>query len=326
MKKRWFFTGAAAALAALFLGCVLAVGKSTQWFGLEQLAKGSSPQWTYERQVTWDPSLSSVEGIRIAWGDGPVYVKPCEGTMITVTEYASRPLEEEEFFQMTSSGGVLEIQWDHSLLPLSVFQGLEKQLEVEVPREVLSHLEEFSCGNATGNVDVSDITAQEVNITSAAGDLSLLSLQGEKVHLSTVSGEVQWTQGKAENLSLETTSGGVKLYQVQTGVCGVSTVTGDVNFSGQGQELSVETISGQVYLDLSAGLKEADLRSVSGLLSLALPQEEGFQAAYSTMSGKFRSDFTGAEEKGTFLYRTGGADIQFTTTSGDMMVRKSDKT
>ena len=65
---------------------------------------------------------------------------------------------------------------------------------------------------------------------------------------------------------------------------------------------------------------------MSGLLSLALPQEEGFQAAYSTMSGKFRSDFTGAEEKGTFLYRTGGADIQFTTTSGDMMVRKSDKT
>ena len=61
--------------------------------------------------------------------------------------------------------------------------------------EVLSQLEEFSCGNATGNVDVSDITAQEVNITSAAGDLSLLSLQGEKVHLSTVSGEVQWTQG-----------------------------------------------------------------------------------------------------------------------------------
>lgn len=325
MKKRWFFTGATVALAALFLGCVLAVGRSTQWFGLEQLAKGTSPQWTYQRQVTWDPELSSVDGIRIAWGDGPVYVAPGEGTMITVTEYASRPLEAEELLQLTSSGGTLKIQWDHSLLPLSMFGGLEKRLVVEVPPAVLAQMEEFSCGNATGDVEVNGVTAQEVNITSVAGNLYLLSLQGENVHLSTVSGEVQWTQGKAETLSLETTSGKVGVYQVQAGSCGLATVTGDVNFLGRGQELSVETVSGQVYLDLTHSPEKADLRSVSGFLSLTLPDNDGFLASYSSMSGRFRSDFPGADEKGAFRYRTGGSEFQFTTTSGDMAVRESKK-
>lgn len=322
MKKRWFFAGAAGLLAALFLGCVLAVGRSTQWFGLELLAQGASPQWTFERQVTWDPELSSVEGLRISWGDGPVSVEPCEGTMITVTEYADRPLEKEECLELTSSGGVLKIQWDHSLLPLSMFQGLKKRLEVKVPPAILSQLEVFSCGSASGKVDVTGVTAQEVEVASSAGDLYLLSLQGEKVRLSTVSGEVQWTQGRAEELSLTTTSGQVRLSQVQAGVCGLSTVTGEVHFQGSGRELSVNTISGQVYLDVTSGLEEADLRSVSGGLSLTLPEQAAFQAAYSSMSGRFRSEFPGTEEEGTFLCRTGGASLRFTTTSGNMTVHR----
>lgn len=96
MKKRWAFMGVACLLAALFLGGVLAVGRTTQWFGLEVLAKGASPTWAYSYSTTWDPALSSVEGLDIGWGNGPVEIRAGQGTVITVTEYASRPLEEAE--------------------------------------------------------------------------------------------------------------------------------------------------------------------------------------------------------------------------------------
>lgn len=96
MKKRWAFVGAACLLAALFLVGVLAVGRTTQWFGLEVLAKGASPAWEYSYSTIWDPEVNSVDALDIGWGSGPVEVRAGQGAVITVTEYASRPLEEAE--------------------------------------------------------------------------------------------------------------------------------------------------------------------------------------------------------------------------------------
>ena len=191
MKKRWFFTGAAALLAVFFLSCVLAVGGSTGWFGLEELISDKPTDWQYDYQTTWDLSASSVDGLEITWSDGPVYVRPCEGNLITVTEYADRPLGEDERLALSSAGGALKIRWDHGLLPLGVFENLEKRLVVEVPQTVASQMEELKCVSVAGEIYVDGVTAQEIDITSAAGDLYLASVYGEKAKASTVSGDIQ---------------------------------------------------------------------------------------------------------------------------------------
>ena len=116
--------------------------RQTQWFGLEVLAKGASPTWAYSYSTTWDPALSSVEGLDIGWGNGPVEIRAGQGTVITVTEYASRPLEEAEQLAVSSSGGVLKIRWDGSIVPLGLLQDWEKRLVVEVPQAVASQLED----------------------------------------------------------------------------------------------------------------------------------------------------------------------------------------
>ena len=144
MKKRWAFVGAACLLAALFLVGVLAVGRTTQWFGLEVLAKGASP--------AWDPEVNSVDALDIGWGSGPVEVRAGQGAVITVTEYASRPLEEAEQLVVSASGGALKIRWDGSIVPLGLLQAWEKRLVVEVPQSLASQLDELRCRNFSGDV------------------------------------------------------------------------------------------------------------------------------------------------------------------------------
>lgn len=322
MKKRWFFTGAAALLAVFFLSCVLAVGGSTGWFGLEELISDKPTDWQYDYQTTWDLSASSVDGLEITWSDGPVYVRPCEGDLITVTEYADRPLEEDERLALSSAGGALKIRWDHGLLPLGVFENLEKRLVVEVPQTVAGQMEELKCVSVAGEIYVDGVTAQEIDVTSAAGDLYLSSVYGEKAKVFTVSGDIQWNVGNVESLSAATSSGYLQIRQVQAEECALSNVTGGLDFLGSGNVFSVDNISGPVRMELSICPEEGEFRSVSGGISLTLPENDGFQAEYSSVSGSFDSDFPGKGEHGSLLYGKGRAQLRFTTTSGNMAIRK----
>ena len=137
MKKRWVFTGVAGLLGALFLGCVLWVGGASGWFGLGALAAGEEPAWEHAYPTTWDPAGRPVEDLLIQWGSGPVEVRVGEGPVVTVTEYASRPLEDGEMLSLSFSGGALEIAWDGGLLPLGGLQNWQKRLVVEAGRVLL---------------------------------------------------------------------------------------------------------------------------------------------------------------------------------------------
>lgn len=325
VKKSWVFTGIAWLLAALFFGSVLAVGSSTGWFGLKELMVGSPPPWNYQYERTWDPAAGNVEGLEITWGNGPITVRPGEGPLVTVTESAAAPLEEEQRLTLTLSGGVLRVEWDDSLLTLGALKGGEKQLVVEVPQAIAGQLEEFTCRNLAGDVTVFGLNAQEIDLFSAAGDLSLDSVSGGEARVAALSGDIQWEAGSLQGMEATSQGGGVRLGQVSAQTCRLETVTGPLLLrEGQAGELSVETISGQVELYLEQRPQQAEVRSVSGDVVLGLRDNEGFLAEYSSVSGKFSSDFEGQQEKGSLLYRAGGPTLRFVTTGGDITLRRYD--
>lgn len=252
MKKKWAFTAAAGVLCGLFLAGVLEVGSSTGWFGLEELASPGVPSWEHSYETTWDPSQDGVEGLSVRWAAGPVSVMPGEGPLITVTEYASRPLEEGERLALSSSGGVLEVGWNGDLLPLGALQDLEKRVEVKVPPELLSQLEKLSCWNISGEVSVSGAFAQELSLSSLSGDLLLSGVSGGQIHASTVSGDIQWAQGQAEELSVKSTSGAVQLVGMNAQECRLKTVTGPLAYQGAGSKFFGESVTGSLRAQLTA--------------------------------------------------------------------------
>ena len=323
MKKRWVFTGVAGLLGALFLGCVLWVGGASGWFGLGALAAGEEPAWEHAYPTTWDPAGRPVEDLLIQWGSGPVEVRVGEGPVVTVTEYASRPLEAGEMLSLSFSGGALEIAWDGGLLPLGGLQNWQKRLVVEVPQDIASQLDEFSCGNTQGDIKVNGFTAETARVSSLSGDVDLAGFNGVKVNASTVSGAVHWQGGSAQEVDVETNSGPVSLSDVTAQDCRLKTVTGRVDFAGSSAlAFAVETVSGDVSTRLGACPQEADLRSAAGDITVNLEENSGFAAEYASVSGRFSSDFTGAGEKGRLLYGSGGPKLTLATTWGDMEIQR----
>ena len=106
----------------------------------------------------------------------------------------------------------------------------------------------------------------------------------------------------------------------------LSSVSGGLWYQGQADELSAGTqSSGAVEAALAACPQQARMTSVSGGLTLALPEDAGFEAAFSSMSGEFRSDFPVEREpgpSGRALYGDGRCKLEFATTSGSMVVAR----
>ena len=225
---------------------------------------------------------------------------------------------------LSFSGGALEIAWDGGLLPLGGLQNWQKRLVVEIPQNIASQLDEFSCGNTQGDIKVNGFTAETARVSSLSGDVDLAGFNGVKVNASTVSGAIHWQGGSAQEVDVETNSGPVSLSDVTAQDCRLKTVTGRVDFAGSSAlAFAVEAVSGDVSTRLGACPQEADLRSAAGDITVNLEENSGFAAEYASVSGRFSSDFTGAGEKGRLLYGSGGPKLTLATTWGDIRLQRA---
>lgn len=322
LEKRKVFTWIAWILGALFLSSVIAVGAETSWFGFQDLVNGKGTLWTYRYSTTWDPEEVSVEGLSVSWNHGPVEIVASGTSMVKVTEYSPRTLNASEKLKLSSSNGVLRVQWDRSLLPLGILQDRVKRLVIEVPNTVAAQLLSFSAKSISGDVTVKGINAQTLRVDSTAGDVTLSNLTGEELRVSSGGGDIQLDGARANLLDVSTSGGVTELSRIAAVECRLSNLSGKVRFSGTGTDLQVKTVSGPVELHFSECPQQAEFQSVSGNLSLYLPENSGFEAQYSSVSGQFSSEFPGQGEQG-LVYGHGGPQYQFVTTSGNLSLHRA---
>ena len=334
MKKKAIFTIAACSIAALFLIFVLAVGLSEDGFGLSRLAREAATGWEdpvgEPCEYTWDPEETAVSGLNIDWINGKVEVKVCSGNLIRITETpASGALAEEDQLKLSSSGGILKIQWDSSfrLISLGLFENRRKDLTVEVPRSLAAAMTDISCSNTSGEILISGFTAESLRASSTSGNIDLSDLRlSETLETDTTSGLIYCLGVTAEEgLHASTTSGTITLTDARTGKAELNTVSGKITYSGTAEEFHGSSVSALIRGEFVSCPEKVDLSSVSGLLTVALPENSGFEAEYSSISGNFSSDFPvsgGMGTSGRALYASGTSSFQFSTTSGNMQVLK----
>ena len=327
MKKSAIFTIVACSITVVVLVGVLAVGLMSDGFGVISLFHGETggpmdQEYTYG----WDPSETDVDGLDISWINGTVDIKVGSDGIIHIIERSNRELKDQEKLQLSSSGGTLKIKWNQEFISFGLFHNMSKDLTVEVPKELADQLEKLSCANTSGTIRVSGFTAEELSVSSISGDLELSALSAEQAEFTTTSGSIQADSVHAlDELNVSTTSGSVNVSGAEAKRADLSTVSGSVNYEGSAEEFSAGSVSASVDAELSACPESADLESVSGSLELTIPENDGFEAEYSSISGGFSSDFpvTGDTGKsGRVLYGKGKAKFEFSTTSGDMRVLK----
>lgn len=330
MKKKAIFTITACSIAALLLTGVLIVGLANGGFGVSALLKedeaplsGSGRQYEY----TWDPEESEVSGLDVEWINGSVEVKVGNSDLLRITEWSDHSLKEKEKLQLSSSGGTLKIKWNDQFIIFGIFHNERKDLLVELPRAVAEHMDELSCSNTSGNIELGGMAAQEIDISSTSGDLKLSELEGEEAALSTTSGAIRLEHSSlSETLDITTVSGSMELSGITADAVNLDTVSGAAVYSGSAREWKASSVSAPLTAELSNCPEKADLEAVSGSLTLAIPENPGFEVEYSSISGLFSSEFpvTGNQGKsGRALYAGGNSSFSFSTTSGDMKVLKA---
>lgn len=200
-------------------------------------------------------------------------------------------------------------------------RGLTADLKVHLPRGLRVEVKTIS-----GDLDVAGLTGG-ARLKSISGEVKIVDLRGG-LTVKTVSGDTDLRKVSGD-VEIKSVSGEVDLIDVEAPLLEVKTVSGDIDQRGSLVKVRVTSHSGEVRLqgDLEAG---ADLRvkSFSGDLSLVLPAGSAFDLDAGTRSGGVNCDFelSGGERKSNEVSGRagqGGAEIDLSSFSGEIQVRKS---
>ena len=249
-------------------------------------------------------NMSEISEIEINWGAGEVQIIPYEGSEVVFREQASRTLMEEDMMRFYLRDGKLSIQFCAPKKGFRIFSNTpSKSLEVKIPYALASSLAEL---------DVSSISAP----------VSIQAVSGAEMKVSSVSGAIHISDLSCWELNLETVSGGIRGENIQATELEMESVSGGIDISGGFQEVSGNSVSGNLILRSDVCPRKVEAETVSGEVRLQIPENDGFIAQYHTTSGQFYSSFPTTTEKNRAIYKNGGAEFSFDTVSGSINIEK----
>lgn len=323
-RKRAVFTIITCSIAVVLLSGVLLVGLRNNGFGFvgslgQERGKPAGNEYT----IDLDPAVDPVEDLEINWEAGPVRIEVTDGDKVRITETCSQQLSDEEHMAVSVAQKKLEIDWDGNrfrFLSLPFFTSWEKGLVVELPRHIAQAMAEVECSNISGEIEAGWLACQEAEFSSVSGDISLTGIEcAEECRLSTTSGGAVIAGLTAHRLSASTTSGRLHFENAALAEADLDTVSGELHFRGSVEEVfGHSTISGAAFAALDACPKELDMNSVSGGLTVVLPENASFRAEHSSVSGDFGCDFAGKD--GSYGSGQPQGELSFSTTSGNIRI------
>lgn len=282
--------------------------------------------------------LSSLDKLDINWISGSVEIAPWDGDYVEVSERSRKPLEERQKMrvyvshareltvqftsQQNNYGGVLGKGWN-----IDGFMMSGKHLTVKIPRDLCGRVEALKIHSMSASVSVAELTGESFTVDTVSGAVHASALHAEQMKLHSVSGRVDATGSSAEKLQLSSVSGVVAGSGLAAEKAKFSSVSGAVLVHANAESFEVSSTSGKVELRVDQCPEKARLTSVSGKVSMVMPENDGFTVGYKSASGGFSSDFplTGSlgKKKGKGIYGNGATALTMHTTSGSMSIVKA---
>ena len=145
-------------------------------------------------------------------------------------------------------------------------------------------------------------------------DLNIYLPQGmvpKELEITSVSGEIDLKQFSCTEAALETVSGDIN-------VLGCDSVSGNLSFNGNLQQLDWSGVSGDAELTIASMPREIGAECVSGDITIAMTDGPGFTVETDTTSGEFLCDFPLINSR---RYGDGSAEYQFESVSGNVNLK-----
>lgn len=279
-------------------------------------------------------STTQITGFDISWISGPIDIRSYDGSDINITEYSKTELAEEDKMHIFEENGILKIKWNKNegksvLNTITRFIGkpfLSKHLVVEIPQNIANQLTSLKCNGVSSKISVSSLSADDMRINSTSGMLKLEGISSKNIDASTVSGAINLTGVSSGRIKASSTSSSLKTEGVSVGDANFSTVSGSVHFFGAATILSASTVSGGIKADIANTPDSIKFDSISGGVKIWLHDSKGFTAKYSSMSGKFETEFpvsfteSSKKKNGQATFGDGSSMFDLSTMSGSIRI------
>ena len=226
---------------------------------------------------------AAIREIKIEWISGSVTVEPGDVQEITFLESGNGTDKYEMVWKQSGDELVIQYSKDSSIAGFGLhFGDGSKDLTVTVPRGWVC--DSLELDTASTDLTVRDMIIREMEIDSASGT------------------------AKFENCTVSSLD--------------VDTASGDVTFSGSLNELDFEAASASFTGVLENVPNLIKMDSMSGDLTLTLPEDAGFTVSLDAMSSDFSSDFPTVKKNKSYVCGDGHCKIDVDAMSGDVSILK----
>ena len=226
---------------------------------------------------------AAIREIKIEWISGSVTVEPGDVQEITFSESGAATDRYKMVWKQSGDKLVIQNCKDSNVVGFGIHIGEgSKDLTVIVPRGWVCNSLELD--TASTDLTVRDVIIREVEIDSASGT------------------------AKFEDCTVSSLD--------------VDTASGDVTFTGSLNELDFEAASASFTGVLENVPDQVNMDSMSGDLTLTLPEDAGFTVSLDAMSSDFSSDFPTVKKNKSYVCGDGHCKIDVDAMSGDVSILK----
>lgn len=278
----------------------------------------------------YPPMAGELESLYIKWVKGDIEILLTDGDAIKVTEYSSAFDLKKDNTQVELEDGELRISWDKNSWRKQEERPNTKtrHLQLELPRDSLNSLEDVEIKSVSGMITLPDLSVEDLTVSVVNGSVNASRLQAEDMKLSSVSGNLRLMEIQGEDVEVSGVNGEINVQSFRGEDVVLKTVSGKLKAIGTGESLEVSTVSGPAEVILTE-MPDSDvnLHTVSGRVSLKIPESGGFTVDYNTKFGSFRSDFplegTIGAKTGEGTYGSGDTEISASAVSGAIELLRS---
>lgn len=289
----------ALALASLLAG-LLSLRGLHNWDDLNWSVHWISDHGSDEGYTVGEASVSDeVRELDVGWLSGSVRLELTDGDAVTLRE-EPQPESSDARMRWKLQDGKLTVYSQKSGLTIPT---RAKQLTIGIPADRAEKLQKLSLDLGAASATLPTLTLRELELDSVSGSVTLSGGSYEKLDFDSTSGDLTVTDAAVGELSADTTSGSLTL-------------------DGAFETVDFDTTSGTLRLTSSVLPQDIDCDSVSGGVTLTLPENSGFSASLDSVSGDLTVDgFMGSLHGDEFVYGQGGPAYEFDSVSGDVRIR-----
>lgn len=240
-------------------------------------------------QESFDITSDGIERIKVDLTDEDIQIYIGETDFIEVWHYANRKLPESEKLQVDALSNTLSIKKNTQLKFLRLFNSnfIEEKVVIMIPESYSSQLD---IEVVSGDIIIEGGSYSQVCLSTVSGNQELRELQTDTLNQYVVSGNIRDESIECNRIELDAVSGDIESY-----------------FKQMPYKLEADTVSGDI--------------------DLGLPENDGFEIDYETVSGELRTDFdiewnNKDKREGRGVYKKENSSLEMGTISGDIQLKR----